>query len=185
MTGDGTDPKPGAGTPAEAGVDRSARQRRRSGKPGGRLARSAARLAAVQALYQMEVTGSGWQQVREEFERHRLGSDIEGLRYADPDIALFRGVLEGVHRRQVRIDHLTDDALNARWPLGRIDATLRALFRAAGYELVEAPETPAKVVIGEYVDIAKAFFPNGREPGFVNGVLDHMARDARPGALDG
>ncbi|MEM6972456.1 MAG: transcription antitermination factor NusB [Pseudomonadota bacterium] len=149
------------------------------------MARSAARLAAVQALYQLEVTGADWRDVRQEFETHRLGSDVEGLRFADPDIGLFRALLEGVHRRQVRIDHLTDDALNARWPLGRIDATLRALFRAAGYELVDTPKTPAKVVIGEYVDIAKAFFPSGREPGFVNGVLDHMARDARPGALDG
>jgi N utilization substance protein B len=165
---------------ADPEAERKPRQPRRQN---ARLARSAARLAAVQALYQMEVSGSAWTDVRDEFEAHRLGTDVEGLRYAEPDVELFRDILSGVQRRQVRIDHLTDDALNARWPLGRIDPTLRALMRAAGHELVARPDIPARVIIGEYVDVAKAFYADGREPRFVNGVLDHMARDARPGEL--
>ncbi|MGF1552802.1 MAG: transcription antitermination factor NusB [Paracoccaceae bacterium] len=168
---------------SDPGTRDAAKGARGPRRPSARLARSAARLAAVQALYQMEIAGGDWTAVRDEFEAHRLGTDVEGLRYESPDVALFRDVLEGVQRRQVRIDHLTDDALNARWPLGRIDSTLRALFRAAGHELVARSDIPARVVIGEYVDIAKAFYPSGREPGFVNGVLDHMARDVRPGEL--
>jgi N utilization substance protein B len=148
-----------------------------------RLARSAARLAAVQALYQMEVTGTDWRTVRLEFESHRLGADIEGLRYHEADIDHFRKVLAGVVSDQVRIDRLTDRALVEKWPLGRIDATLRALFRAAGFELTGCADIPARVVIGEYVDVAKAFFEEGREAKFVNAVLDHMARAARPGEM--
>ncbi|HUF56897.1 MAG TPA: transcription antitermination factor NusB [Thermohalobaculum sp.] len=156
--------------------------RRRPARPGRdekRLARSAARLAAVQALYQMELTGAGLGTVRDEFETHRLGAEIEGAQYREADRAFFRDLIEGAVRAQVRIDHLTDRALVARWPLGRIDPTLRALFRAAGHELTGRRDIPPKVVIGEYVDIAKAFFA-GKEPGFVNGVLDHMAREVRP-----
>ncbi len=148
------------------------------------LARSAARLAAVQALYQLEVSGADWRAVRTEFETHRLGAEIEGERYHDADLSLFRDILEGVVGRQGEIDRLTDKALVERWPLGRIDPTLRALFRAAGHEFLARPDIPPKVTIGEYVDIAKAFFAEGREAKFVNGVLDHMARVARPGALD-
>lgn len=149
-----------------------------------RLARSVARLAAVQALYQMEIGGGDWQTVRREFETHRLGAEIEGARYRDADLALFRDILQGVVARQSAIDKLTDRALVERWPLGRIDATLRALFRAAGHELMARPDIPPKVAIGEYVDVAKAFFSDGKEAKFVNAVLDHMARAARPGALD-
>lgn len=144
-----------------------------------RLARSAARLAAVQALYQMELTGLDLTSVRREFETHRLGAEIEGVEYRDADIDLFRDLLEGAVRGQVPIDHLTDRALVEKWPLGRLDPTLRALFRAAGHELLHRADIPPRVVIGEYVDIAKAFF-SGKEPGFVNAVLDHMAREARP-----
>lgn len=148
-----------------------------------RLARSAARLAAVQALYQMEVSGADWHSVRAEFEMHRLGAEIEGQQYHDADLALFRDILEGVVTRQSQIDKLTDAALVERWPLGRIDSTLRALFRAAGHELIGREDIPPKVTIGEYVDVAKAFFEDGKEAKFVNAVLDHMARAARPGAL--
>lgn len=154
------------------------------GPGGARQARSAARLGAVQALYQMEITGADWREVRAEFETHRLGAEIEGEQYHAADLALFRGILEGVVRDQAAIDQLTDRALVEKWPLGRIDATLRALFRAAGFELTARPDIPPKVVIGEYVDVAKAFFAEGREAKFVNAVLDHMTRAARPGALD-
>jgi N utilization substance protein B len=149
-----------------------------------RLARSAARLAAVQALYQMEVGGADWQTVRREFEEHRLGAEIEGDQYREADVALFRDILKGVVARQAAIDQLTDRALVEKWPLGRVDATLRAIFRAAGYELTARDDIPPKVSIGEYVDVAKAFFEGGREAKFVNAVLDHMAREARPEAFE-
>jgi N utilization substance protein B len=152
----------------------------------GRRARSAARLAAVQALYQMEVTGAAMAAVRSEFEAHRLGAEIEeagGPQYHDADLSLFRAILSGVVESQARIDRLTDEALVAKWPLGRIDPTLRALFRAGGYELTMRPDVPARVVIGEYVDVAKAFYAEGKEAKFVNAVLDHMAREVRPGEL--
>ena len=150
-----------------------------------RLARSAARLAAVQALYQMEIGGAGWQAVQREFEDHRLGAEIEGEQYREADVALFRDILKGVVARQSAIDKLTDRALVEKWPLGRIDATLRAIFRAAGHELTARPDIPPKVSIGEYVDVAKAFFSFGKEAKFVNAVLDHMAREARPEAFSG
>ncbi|MEO1491043.1 MAG: transcription antitermination factor NusB [Pseudomonadota bacterium] len=145
-----------------------------------RLALSAARLAAVQALYQMEMTGADWREVVREFDEHRLGAEIEGVQYREADPRHFRETVEGAVRDQVQIDKLTDRALVERWPLGRIDSILRALFRAAGYEICARPDIPVKVVIGEYIDVAKAFFETGREPGFVNAVLDHMASEARP-----
>ncbi len=144
-----------------------------------RRARSAARLAAVQALYQMEIAGTDWQAGRREFEDHRLGAEIEGVQYREADIDLFRDLLEGVVARQAAIDQLTDRALVEKWPLGRIDATLSAVFRAAGYELVARPDIPPKVSIGEYVDVTKAFFSPGIEAKFVNAVLDHMAHEVR------
>jgi len=144
-----------------------------------RLARSAARLAVVQALYQMEIAGTAWQTVRREFEDHRLGAEIEGAQYREADTELFRDILEGVVSRQATIDQLTDRALVEKWPLGRIDATLRAVFRAAGYELIARPDIPPKVSIGEYVDVVKAFFSSGREAKFTNAVLDHMAHEVR------
>jgi N utilization substance protein B len=143
-----------------------------------RLKRSAARLAAVQALYQMEISGTGWEAVRREFEDHRLGAEIEGDQYREADVELFRDILKGVFERQAAIDQLTDRALVEKWPLGRIDATMRAVFRAAGHELTARPDIPPKVSIGEYVDVTKAFFSSGKEAKFVNAVLDHMARVA-------
>ncbi|MEM9094814.1 MAG: transcription antitermination factor NusB, partial [Pseudomonadota bacterium] len=141
-----------------------------------RLARSAARLAAVQALYQMEITGASWREVRQEFETHRIGAEIEGEQYREADITLFRAILEGVVERQSDIDKLTDAALVAKWPLGRVDPTLRAIFRCGGYELLARTDIPPRVAINEYVDVAKAFFPEGQESRFANAVLDHMAR---------
>ena len=148
-----------------------------------RLARSAARLAAVQALYQMELSGTDWQAVRREFEDHRLGAEIEGVQYREADVDLFRDILEGVVARQAAIDQLTDRALVEKWPLGRIDATLRAVVLTAGYELIARPDIPPKVSIGEYVDVTKAFFSAGKEAKFVNAVLDHMAHEVRAGEM--
>jgi N utilization substance protein B len=147
-----------------------------------RRMRSAARLYAVQALFQMEAADAGLETVLNEFEAHRFGAEIDGATYGEADIAHFRALLTAAVTHQARIDQLTDKALVVRWPIDRIDPTLRALFRAAGAELV-ATDTPPKVTITEYLDVAKAFYPDGKEAKFVNGVLDHMARAARPEAF--
>ncbi len=148
-----------------------------------RRARSAARLHAVQALFQMEAAGQGSDAVIREFEDHRIGkAQEEGGAAIESDIELFRQLTGAAVTWQARIDQMTDRALVEKWPIARIDPTLRALFRAAGAELVEN-ETPPKVVITEFVEVARAFFPEGREGGFVNAVLDHMAREARPEAF--
>ena len=147
-----------------------------------RQMKSAARLYAVQALFQMEAAGQTIEIVREEFETHRFGAEYDGDEMAEGDVALFERTLEDAVNWQAKIDQMTDRALVAKWPINRIDPTLRALFRAAGAELVEG-DAPPKVVISEYVDVAKAFFPEGREPKFVNAVLDHMAREAKPKAF--
>jgi N utilization substance protein B len=147
-----------------------------------RRMRSAARFYAVQALFQMEAADAGLEAVIEEFETLRMGAEIDGTRFAEPDLAHFRALLTAAVNHQARIDQLTQAALVARWPIDRIDPTLRAVFRAAGAELV-ATDTPPKVTITEYVDVAKAFYPEGKEAKFVNGVLDHMARAAQPQAF--
>ncbi len=141
--------------------------------------KSAARLYAVQALFQMESSGAPMDQVREEFVLHRFGATVDGVEWVAGNINLFETLLETVVAQQAKIDQLTDRALVAKWPIAKIDPTLRALFRAAGAELVIG-KTPPKVVINEYVEITKAFFPEGRESRFVNGVLDHMAREIAP-----
>ncbi len=147
-----------------------------------RQMKSAARLFAVQALFQMEASGEALEEVQEEFENHRLGAEIDGDLYAEGNLRLFRALLHEAVNHQAKIDQMTDRALVAKWPIDRIDPTLRALFRAAGAELL-TQDSPPKVVITEYVDVAKAFFPEGREPKFVNAVLDHMAREAAPEAF--
>ena len=144
-----------------------------------RKMRSAARLYAVQALFQMESSGQTVEVVRQEFFDHRFGAAYDEGEMADGDVGHFSRVLEDAVNYQAPIDQATDRALVAKWPIARIDPTLRALFRAAGAEL-RNEATPPKVVITEYVDVARAFFPEGREPKFVNAVLDHMAREARP-----
>ena len=147
-----------------------------------RQMKSAARLYAVQALFQMEHSAQTIDAVRQEFEDHRFGATYDGDEMAEGNVNLFRDLLENAVDAQAPIDQMTDRALVAKWPLKRIDPTLRALFRAAGAELLRM-DTPPKVVINEYVDVAKAFFPDGREPKFVNAVLDHMAREAKPEAF--
>lgn len=151
-------------------------------RPDKRQMKSAARLYAVQALFQMEHSAVNVDAVRKEFTDHRFGMELAGEALADGDLSLFDQVLEGALANQAQIDQMTDRALAANWPIDRIDPTLRALFRAAGAELV-GKDTPPKVAITEYVDVARAFFPEGREPKFVNAVLDHMAREARPEAF--
>lgn len=146
-----------------------------------RQMRSAARLYAVQALFQMEASGQTVEAVRDEFETFRLGAVYDGEALAEGDVDLFRQILDDAVNLQASIDQATDRSLVAKWPIARIDPTLRALFRAAGAEFHS--DTPPKVIISEYVDVAKAFFPDRKEPSFVNAVLDHMAREARPEAF--
>ena len=148
-----------------------------------RRMRSAARLYAVQALFQMEAAGQGVDRVAREFESFRFGMvNDEGEELAEGDYDLFRRLLDDAVMWQAKIDQTTDRALVAAWPIERIDPVLRALFRAAGAEMVN-PATPIKVVINEFVEVARAFFPEGKETKFVNAVLDHMAREVRPEAF--
>lgn len=148
-----------------------------------RRMRSAARFYAVQALFQMEQADAPLLAVIEEFQTHRMGAEIDGETFAEADQDHFRTLVTNAVTAQARIDQLTDKALVARWPIDRIDPTLRAVFRAAGSELI-GTDTPPKVTISEFVDVAKAFYPDGREAKFVNGVLDHMARAVHPQAFD-
>lgn len=147
-----------------------------------RMMRSAARLYAVQALFQMEQGDAAAPKVIREFLDHRFGAEVDGAVFNEGDVDLFRKTVEDAVNWQAKIDQMTDRALVAKWPIDRIDTTLRALFRAAGAELTEG-KAPPKVVITEYVDVAHAFFPEGQEARFVNAVLDHMAREAKPEAF--
>ena len=140
--------------------------------------RGAARLAAVQALYQMDVGGTGLLEVVAEYEAHRLGGEIDGETYRDADAAWFRDVVSGVVRHQTAIDPLIHASLPADWPLSRIDTTLRAILRAGTHELSFRKDVPVAVIVSEYVDVAKAFY-EGEEPGLVNAVLDRVARAER------
>ena len=141
--------------------------------------KSAARLYAVQALFQLEASGQTVDSVQSEFLDHRFGAEVDGVEWAEGDADLFRSVTETAVNHQAAIDQLADRALVSKWPIARIDPTLRAVFRAAGAELLHS-DAPVKVVITEYVRLAEAFFPEGKEKKFVNGVVDHMAREARP-----
>jgi N utilization substance protein B len=147
-----------------------------------RKMKSAARLYTVQALFQMEAAGQTADKVKREFLDHRFGAVYEGEEMAEGDVGLFNDLIEAAVNNQALIDQTTDRALVAKWPIARIDPTVRALFRAAGAEL-HLGLTPPKVVISEFVSIALAFFPEGRESKFVNGVLDHMAREMCPEAF--
>jgi len=140
--------------------------------------RGAARLAAVQALYQMDIAGAGINDIFAEFESHWLGGEVEGDKYLPAEAAFFRDVVSGVVRDQAKLDPLIDDALSKGWPLKRIDAILRAVLRAGSYELEHRKDVPARVVVSEYVDVAHAFV-DGDETGMVNAVLDQIARQFR------
>lgn len=146
-------------------------------KPHKRQARAVARLAAVQALYQMETAGAGAEAVIREFLDHRFDSDIEGEPLAEADEDFFAEVVRGAVAHQAEIDRAVAGHLASGWRLERIDATIRAIFRAAGFELLHT-EAPLEVVIDEYVEIAKSFF-EGPEPGFINAALDAIGRDGQ------
>ncbi len=150
-------------------------------------ARSVARLAAVQALYQMEVAGAGVEAVVREFSDHRFGSSLEDEaatpdaavdQLADADEVFFADIVRGVVTHQAEIDTAVSRRLAANWRLERLDATLRATLRSATYELMHRADIPTEVVLDEYVELAKAFFAK-TDSGFVNGALDAVARDLR------
>ena len=147
-----------------------------------RQMKAAARLYAVQALFQMEAAGQSADRVTREFQNFRIDFDDRDGPTDQADEALFTRIVDDVVMWQSKIDQATDRGLVAKWPIDRIDPVLRAVFRAAGAELV-AERAPAKVVITEYVRLTQAFFPDGREARFVNAVLDHMARDFKPDSL--
>ncbi len=140
--------------------------------------RSVARLAAVQALYQMEVSGAGVDSVIREFGEHRFDRDVEGERLAAADETFFAELAKGVVSNQAKVDQGIVKRLASGWRLERLDATARAVLRAGAFELMYRPDVPTEVVINEYVEIAKSFF-EGPESGFINGALDAIARDAR------
>lgn len=146
-----------------------------------RRARTVARLAAVQALYQMELAGEGVETVIREFANHRFDTDIEGEPLAEADEAWFADIVRGVIEQQRRIDDTIKVRLASNWRLERLDATLRALLRSGAWELAYKPEVPREIVIDEYVELAKAFFDEA-EAKFVNAALDGVARDVRPKA---
>ena len=146
--------------------------------PPGRQARSVARLAAVQALYQMEVSAAGAEAVIREFGEHRFDRDVEDMTLAGADEDFFADVVRGVVAHQREVDAAVARRLAQNWRLERIDATVRAILRAGAYELTHRQDVPTEVVIDEYVELAKSFF-EGAEPGFVNGALDGVAQDVR------
>ncbi len=140
--------------------------------------RGAARLAAVQALYQMEIAGAGINDIFAEFESHWLGNEVEGDTYLPAEAAFFRDVVSGVVRDQTKLDPIIDEELQKGWPLVRIDAIIRAVMRAGAYELGHRKDVPGRVVVSEYVDVANAFVDRS-ETGMVNAVLDQIARRFR------
>ena len=141
-------------------------------------ARRAARFSAVQAIYQMELTGQDAEAVALEFVDHRFGKETETTPAGIPDEEFFGSIVRGVPHVQIEIDRSIASCLSSDWRLERIDSILRAILRAASFELIVRKDVPAKVVIDEYVDIAHAFF-QGDEPSFVNAALDKLAHRKR------
>ncbi|HYE50849.1 MAG TPA: transcription antitermination factor NusB [Azospirillaceae bacterium] len=141
--------------------------------------RSAARLGAVQALYQIDLTGAAPEPIITEYVTWRLGQELDGDRYVTPDGELFAQIVRGVASRGADVDQLLGGALDKQWPLERLETLLRAILRAGAFELLSGTGTAARIVINDYIDVAHAFFA-GREPGMVNGVLDRVARSVRP-----
>jgi N utilization substance protein B len=173
---------------AKAQADKPQAAKAPAAQPGGPAAkaprkanrRGAARLAAVQALYQMDMTGAGLNEILAQFESHWLGREVEGEQYLPAEAAFFRDIVSGVVNVQRDLDPRIDAALEATWPLKRIQAILRSVLRAGAYELEKRTDIPARVVVSEYVDVAHAFVDKS-ETGMVNAVLDRLARNVRAG----
>src|SRR5690606_14073887 len=147
--------------------------------------RGAARLSAVQALYQMDIGGSGLLETTAEYEALRLGQEIDGVMYREPDPQWFRAILAGVVENQRIIDPVIRQSRTDDWPLSRLDSTLRAILRAGAFELMKKADVPVAVIITEYLDIAKAFYSDDDEPKLVNAVLDRIARKQRGARKEG
>lgn len=141
--------------------------------------RSAARLGAVQALYQQHMEGTATTRLLDEFHQHRLGKVIEDDEYADADVDFFDDVVKGVTARREEIDALLTARLASGWTIARLDKTMLQILRAGTYELIARADVPKAAAISEYVDVAKAFFDD-REAKFVNGILDAVAKEVRP-----
>ncbi len=159
----------------------TAKRARKSGKGGAK--QSAARLAAVQALYQAELTGAPAEAVLAEFLALRLGEEIDGVSLAGADRGLLELLVRGVGKERDELDDMLAAVLDEDWPVERLETLLRILLRVGALELSRRPEAPVRVVVSEYVDLAGAFF-GGKEPGLVNGVLDKLARALRPEAFE-
>jgi len=140
--------------------------------------RSAARLAAVQALYQHEMEGTPVPRLLREFHEHRLGATIEDAQYVEAEQSFFDDIVSGADARRAEIDEVIAGKLASDWSLDRLDRPMRAILRAGTYELLARPDVPVGSVISEYVDVAHAFYDK-RESGFVNGLLDAVAKEAR------
>ena len=154
-----------------------------SARQGGASRRRVARLAAVQALYQLELNpGRGADAVVREFIRERLGREIDGDLYGEADAELFADIVRGVTGDRERLDETVSAALSEEWPLARLDTILRLVLEAGAYELAHRPDIPPRVTLSEYVQIAYAFFSE-KEPGLANGVLDRLARTLRASEL--
>ena len=145
--------------------------------------RGAARLAAVQALYQMDLAATPLNEILGQFEAYWIGREVEGEEYLPAEAAYFRDVVRGVVDEQRRLDPMIDAVLAKGWPLKRIETVLRAILRAGAYELDRKPEVPARVVVSEYADIANAFVEPD-ETGMINAVLDQLARQLRSGEFE-
>ena len=141
-------------------------------------ARSAARLAAVQALYQRQMEGTALARLLDEFHQHRIGGEIEDEQLADADVAFFDDIVRGYDARAEEVDAAIMARLAQGWTLARLDKTMLQILRAGTYELMARPDVPKAAAISEYVDVAKAFFDE-REAKFVNGVLDAVGKDVR------
>ena len=144
--------------------------------------RSAARLAAVQALYQLEFAGGGAEAVVGEFNRYRFGGEQDGERLVEADPALFGELVLGTTRNRNDIDAALTAVFDAGWDLARLDLLARAILRAGAFEILMRPDIDPPLTISEYVDVAKSFFER-REPGLINGILDRLARETRPGDM--
>ncbi len=140
--------------------------------------RSAARLAAVQALYQQEMEATPMAQLLHEFHQHRLGATIEDATYADADGTFFDDVVKGTDARRDEIDAVISTKLDKGWTIARLDRTLRQILRAGSYELLARPDIPVGSVINDYLNVADAFFDT-REKRFINGILDAVAKEVR------
>jgi transcription antitermination protein NusB len=140
--------------------------------------RSAARLAAVQALYQLDMEKSGIAKLLAEFHAHRLGAEIDDVQYAGAEVDFFDDLVSGVDARRAEIDAMIESKLGDQWKISRLDKTMLQILRAGTYELIARPDVPKASVIGEYIDVAHAFFDE-KDAKFANGLLDAVAKDVR------